>query len=48
VHAERAYAWVRRTRTLHTVDVTSGQTLHRQTVGPARLPWLLVPEGPLG
>jgi hypothetical protein len=48
VHAERAYAWVRRTRTLHTVDVTSGQILHRQTVGPARLPWLLVPEGPLG
>jgi hypothetical protein len=46
-HADRAYVWVRRTRSLHTVDVTSGQSLHRRTVGPARLPWLLVPEGPL-
>jgi hypothetical protein len=47
-HGERVYAWVRRTRRLHTVDVTSGESLHRRTVGPARLPWLLVPEGPLG
>jgi hypothetical protein len=48
VHGERAYAWVRRTRSLHTVDVTNGRTVHRQAAGPARLPWLLVPEGPFG
>jgi hypothetical protein len=48
VHAEHAYAWVRRTRTLHTVDVTSGRSLHQRTVPPARVPWLLVPEGPAG
>jgi hypothetical protein len=48
VYGDRAYAWVRRTRSLHTLDVTSGRTLHRQAAGPARLPWLLVPEGPFG
>jgi hypothetical protein len=48
VHGDRAYAWVRRTRSLHTVDVTSGRSLHRASAGPARLPWLLVPEGPFG
>jgi hypothetical protein len=48
VHAEHAYAWVRRTQTLYTVDVTSGRILHQRTVPPARVPWLLVPEGPAG
>jgi hypothetical protein len=48
VQAEYAYAWVRRTRTLHTVDVTNAGSLHRRAVGPARVPWLLVSEGPAG
>lgn len=42
------YAWVRRTRTLYTVDVPSGRVLHQRTVPPARVPWLLVPEGAAG
>lgn len=48
VHAAHAYAWVRRTRTLYTLDVMSGRSVHQRTVPPARVPWLLVPEGPAG
>ena len=45
VHLRYAYAWVRRTRRLYTLELGSGHTVHSQRVGPARLPPLLVPEG---
>jgi hypothetical protein len=45
VHSRYAYAWVRRTRKLHTVDLESGRKVHTKRVAPAHLPPLLAPEG---
>jgi hypothetical protein len=37
------YAWVRRTRTAHVLDLDSGRTLHRIRTG-GRAPFLLSPS----
>jgi hypothetical protein len=39
-HGRLAYVWVRPTRMLHVLDLRSGESLRRQRVGPARLPFL--------
>jgi hypothetical protein len=39
-HGRLAYIWVRPTRMLHVLDLRSGESLRRQRVGPARLPFL--------
>jgi hypothetical protein len=39
-HGRLAYVWVRPTRMLHVLDLRSGDSLRRQRVGPARVPFL--------
>jgi hypothetical protein len=39
-HGRLAYVWVRPTRMLHVLDLRSGDSLRRERVGPARVPFL--------